>query len=377
MMRFFSALLAAAAFVAGTAAHAHKPSDSYLTLHVADSAVQGQWDIALRDLELAVGVDSDGNGAITWGELRSRRREVFQYALSHLALRTASGACALEPGEELVDEHTDGTYAVLRFSANCPSGASSLSMTYSLLFDVDPQHRGLARIVGMDGVRSAIFSSDERTREFRAGSPDRWHQFTAFVADGIKHIAIGTDHILFLVALLLPAVMVREGRTWQPASSLGTTMRNVLGIVTAFTLAHSITLSLAALRIVQLPSRLVESLIALSVVLTAIDNLVPFLPRKRWRVAFAFGLLHGLGFASVLLDLGLPPDALAVSLFGFNVGVEIGQLALVVLLLPLTYALRGQPAYPRLAVGAGSALIACVALGWVVERALSLPFMPF
>ena len=148
-------------------------------------------------------------------------------------------------------------------------------------------------------------------------------------------------------------------------------------IVTAFPIAHSITLSLAALGVVKVPSRLVESMIALSVVLTAVDNIVPFLPRRRWLVAFAFGLLHGLGFASVLLDLGLPRATLALSLFGFNVGVEIGQLILVALLVPLAHLARNHRSYSRYAVGAGSALIAFYALGWVVERALKFSFMPF
>jgi xanthosine utilization system XapX-like protein len=129
--------------------------------------------------------------------------------------------------------------------------------------------------------------------------------------------------------------------------------------------------------VVSLPSRLVESLIAATVVATAVDNVWPFLPRRRWLVAFGFGLLHGFGFASVLLDLGLPPASLALSLLGFNLGVEVGQLALVLLVIPLAHALRDRPAYPRYAVGAGSTLIALIALGWMVERSLGLAFMPF
>jgi hypothetical protein len=368
--------LAVLLFTAATA-HAHKPSDSYLSLGVDGARIDGQWDIALRDLDLAIGLDGDGDGAITWGEVRGRHSAIASYALSRLSLSSGPAACTLTPSAHLVDEHTDGTYAVLRFEGQCAAPVATLSVDYSLLFDVDPQHRGIAKVTGLGGVSSIVFSSEHRHYAFEAGRADRARQLATFLIDGIRHIAAGFDHILFLAALLLPAVMVREGRTWRPATGLPTTLRNVVAIVTAFTLAHSVTLSLAVLGIVRLPSRLVESLIALSVVMTAIDNIHPFLPRQRWRVAFGFGLVHGLGFAGALLEMGLPRESLALSLVGFNLGVEAGQLALVALLLPLAYALRSRDAYPRIALGAGSALIAFVAFGWLVERAFSFTFMPF
>jgi hypothetical protein len=211
---------------------------------------------------------------------------------------------------------------------------------------------------------------------FTLAQASSFAQLSSFVIDGIKHIAIGFDHILFLVALLLPAVLVRHGRSWHPAVDWRTSLWSVFKIVTAFTVAHSITLSLATLEVVQLPSRLVESLIAASVLATALDNLVPFLPRRRWLVAFVFGLLHGFGFAGVLLDLGLPRATLVLSLFGFNLGVELGQLILVAMVVPLALAARAQRAYARVAVGAGSCAIAFVSLGWFVERALNFQFMP-
>jgi hypothetical protein len=151
----------------------------------------------------------------------------------------------------------------------------------------------------------------------------------------------------------------------------------VLKIVTAFTIAHSITLSLAVTGVAQLPSRLVESVIAASVLLTAADNLWPFLPKKRWWVAFAFGLIHGFGFASVLLDLQLPASSLVTSLLGFNLGVEIGQLALVAALMPLAYALRHTRGYSMLALRTGSVAIAAISLGWLLERSMNVQLMPF
>lgn len=358
------------------ACEAHKPSDSYLALHVDGAEVRGQWDIAIRDLDFALGLDANGDGNVTWGELRARHAEIAAYALGRLSVRSAAEACPLSVVEHLVDVHVDGAYAVLMLTGSCPRNVGTLQVGYGLFFDVDAQHRGLLKIDVNGEGHAAVFSADTATQSFGGGEGSRARDLLGFVVDGVKHIAGGFDHILFLLALLLPAVMVREGRTWKPASDMRTTVRNVVGIVTAFTIAHSITLSLATLGVVRLPSRLVESAIAASVLATALDNLFPFLPRRRWLVAFVFGLLHGFGFASVLLDLELPASSLALSLFGFNVGVEIGQLAVVALVVPLAYLARGRTAYRRFAVAAGSVAIGCVALGWLVERAFSIPFMP-
>ena len=148
-------------------------------------------------------------------------------------------------------------------------------------------------------------------------------------------------------------------------------------MVTAFTVAHSITLSLATLGWISLPSRWVESAIAASVVLAALNNVWPVFHGRRWIVAFGFGLIHGFGFASVLADLGLPQGALALALLGFNVGVELGQLAIVAAFLPLAYLLRRSAFYQRAVMRAGSLLIAALAAAWLVERVFDLKLLPF
>ncbi len=393
---FILAAFAAAIACMSMPTLAHKPSDSYLTIKADRGTVSGQWDIALRDLDLAVGLDIDGDGTITWGEVKTQRDAISRYALSHLSL-AHSTPCTLNVDDVLIDEHTDGAYAVLRLAGNCTDAAAPLTVDYRLLFDLDAQHRGLLKLESAGQTTSAIFATTTRRQQFAiapstsaaatataatgtgmvAPVSSPIETLVAFIKDGVKHIASGFDHILFLIALLLPAVMIREGGRWRPATALRPTLMNVAGIVTAFTIAHSITLSLAVLGIVDVPSRLVESLIAASVVATALDNLIPFLPRRRWQVAFAFGLLHGLGFASVLLDLGLPTSSLAISLFGFNLGVEIGQLLLVLAVVPLAYVARSTRAYRPLAIGLGSFAIVFVASGWLIERAFKFEFMPF
>jgi hypothetical protein len=162
---------------------------------------------------------------------------------------------------------------------------------------------------------------------------------------------------------------------WQPVDGFRAALWDVFRIVTSFTVAHSITLSLAALHVLSLPSRLVESAIALSVVVAALNNLRPLVQGRRWVVAFGFGLIHGFGFASVLAELGLPNDALRIALVGFNIGVEAGQLAIVALFLPLAYSLRRSTFYRRAVMAGGSVLIAGVAGIWLVERAFGLSLL--
>jgi HupE / UreJ protein len=150
----------------------------------------------------------------------------------------------------------------------------------------------------------------------------------------------------------------------------------VFKVVTAFTVAHSITLSLAALGVIALPSRVVESAIAASVVLAALNNVRPLVYGGRWALAFAFGLIHGFGFASVLADLGLPQDALLLSLVAFNLGVELGQLAIVAVFLPVAFALRGTALYRRVILVGGSLVVAAIAFAWLCERAFNLTLVP-
>lgn len=373
-----------------TGAWAHKPSDSYLMLRVeaanaGSAGMTGQWDIALRDLDVVLGLDADGDGQITWGEVRTRHAEIAAFALARLQVQADGLPCTVTAGAQQVDEHTDGAYTVIPLQLRCVQTATdSVTVGYTLFADVDPQHRGLLNLATPSGTRTAVLGPQAATQTFNVGAAADaapLAQFITYVREGVWHIWIGFDHILFLLSLLLPAVGTWQkqpaGRVrWQPVQRLRDAVWDVLRIVTAFTVAHSITLSLATLGLVSLPSRLVESVIAASVVLAALNNVWPLFQGRRWSVAFAFGLIHGFGFASVLADLGLPQDALALALVGFNVGVELGQLAIVVAFLPLAFVLRDSAFYRRAVLVAGSLLIAAIALAWFLERAFQIPVFP-
>ena len=383
------ALIAALLFVAASAG-AHKPSDSYLRLNVpVAGAIEGQWDIALRDLDFAIGLDANGDGDITWGEVRARHSDIAAYALARLKVSADNQVCKAVAGEQLIDEHSDGAYTVLKFRLECATTPRQLVIAYSLFADIDPQHRGLLNLStrpstpdnAKDGTRTAVLSAQAGNASFELSVAAKSEQFLSFVVEGMWHIWMGFDHILFLISLLLPAVLMLpktqlwRGAQWLAVPRFKPAVVEVVKIVTAFTLAHSITLTLATLQVVALPSALVESTIAASVVLAALNNVWPFFQGKRWMVAFGFGLIHGFGFASVLADLGLPQDALLLALVAFNVGVEVGQLAIVGVFLPLAYALRRTRFYRTAVFKGGSCLIALLAAVWFVERAFAIEIL--
>lgn len=363
--------LTAALLLAASVAQAHKPSDSYLSLRARAGGLAARWDIALRDLDHAIGLDADGDGAITWGELRARHAAVAEYALSRLRVRSGGTACALSAPLHQVDRHSDGAYAVLSFDASCDS-AGSIEVEYQLLFDLDRQHRGLLSFATDAGTRTFLFKPEQRRVSLTRDAPGSLATLATFWRDGVWHIWIGFDHVLFLLSLLLPSVLRREGGEWRVVQAFRPALFDTARVVTAFTGAHSVTLSLAALGTVVLPSRWVESGIAASVVLAALNNARPAFHEGRWIMAFAFGLLHGFGFASVLADPGLDRQSTVLALLGFNLGVESGQLAIVAVFLPLAFAVRESRMYRRVTLYGGSAAIAAVAAIWFVERCFDL-----
>jgi hypothetical protein len=359
------------------AAHAHTQSSAYLTLQSSRTSLTGEWHLALRDLDDAVGLDVNNDGVITWGELLSRKDAVCAYALSRLHIQGDGHPASLRVREFLVDHHSDGAYAVLRFAVEGVQHPAKLEVNYTAMFDIDPKHRGLLRLQHDGQTQLAVFAPATPSQQWDLVGKGPAAPFLTFLREGVWHIWSGYDHILFLLALLLPGVLRRRAGAWQPVPDARPAIVNVLKIVTAFTVAHSITLSLAALGLVHLPGRLVESAIAASVVLAAFNNLAPFFAERGWLVAFGFGLLHGFGFANALRDLGLQHGQLAATLFGFNLGVEAGQLAIVAVFLPLALSLRRLLLYQRFVLRAGSVAIMLVASTWFAERVLDFKWLPF
>lgn len=353
-----------------TNAHAHIASNGFLTLNVEGSGINGTIELATRDAELAVGLDSDRDGKITWGEVRSHQRELELYVISKLSLGDGTSKCSEEFAPVQINERVDGNYLWLPFTATCTSKLTQLAIDYRLMQDIDPSHRGLLTVTAWGATQTGVLGGGHGTQSIVLDHPSAWRAFTEYLETGVWHIWSGIDHLLFLLSLLLPAVLKRRDQHWEAVPLAKPAFLNILKVVTAFTVAHSITLSLAAFDVVRLPSRLTESVIAASIIVAALNNVFPKVTEGRWRIAFAFGLLHGFGFASVLADMGLPPGARVVSLVAFNLGVELGQLAVVMAVMPVAYAVRASSFYRQTVMRWGSSAIAVLAFVWLVQRAI-------
>jgi hypothetical protein len=431
MARLFFALLilSYASFAA-----AHKPSDAYLWLDVDATAVHGRWDVALRDLDVVLALDVNHDDQLTWGEIRTRQTEINDYLLAHLSLMTgalvnarmnATTPCPLQVQDQAIDRHSDGTYLVLRFTAAC-AAAAGFTVDYRLFEDIDPTHRGVTRVsfaghaplplvldpahgavaITPDGALadqgpqtsapSALQGSANGLSTPSDASVDGGVDPSAtqtnptpnapltlahagFLREGIHHILTGYDHILFLLCLLLPAVLKRRGTArdgdWEPVS-LRDAVWPLLRVITAFTIAHSITLALASARIVHLSPRFIEPAIAVTIMLAALNNIWPVVTRRIAVITFFFGLIHGFGFAEVLRDLDLSPGDFAWALLQFNLGVEIGQLLVVaVAILPL-YLLRQKRLYKTAVLAGGSMFGMTIAAIWFAERVFDFKVLP-
>lgn len=356
---------------------AHTVSVAHLDIAVPEQGapLQVELDLSLRDLALSVPLDRNRDELVTWGELTAARGDIEALVLSGLELSTPGGGCELRPAGLATRHYDDGTYATVQLTAYCPAG-DQLQVLYTVLMNRDPQHRAIvtirhggdatAAIARVDAPRVGATLGPGGISASRAGGT--FGAFLDFVHEGIHHILIGYDHLAFLISLLLPAALVRRQDEWQPVAGFRHGLGHIVGVATAFTVAHSITLSLAALGWVTPATRWVEAAIAASVLLAALNNVWPVVVRRVWVVGFAFGLVHGFGFAGALSELGLPTGARVLALFGFNLGVEIGQVAVVGVLLPLLFLLRDRRWYARVAMPAASIAIALLAAWWLWQR---------
>jgi hypothetical protein len=271
----------------------------------------------------------------------------------------------------------DPRFGEVRWTARCAAPITTLVLDFRGLFSIDRTLSALVKIEGLsDEDYAPLVDARDPILHVTVGEPPP-STLLAYVRTGVDHIFSGRDHIAFILALLLVVLLARgpDGRWHQ--KPLVPSLRTTAGIVTAFTIAHSLTLISASLGWVRLPSRFVESMIALSIAYTALEDVVK--PDVRWRFAltFGFGLIHGLGFASVLARL-LPPHDVVVPLLAFNVGVELGQLTIVCIALP-TFALvcraLGAERYRRVFLPIAAAVIFALGLIWIVERVVGVTIL--
>lgn len=355
-----TAILGLAVLAAG-AAQAHQTSLSSSKLVVQGSSVTATLELNGRDLNVAAGLTLTGDGnEVQPQRLVAQQRAVLDYLHGRVLLQFENGT-RCSAADEVLQARRDHVVVQLRF--RCPPLGRPLVYRVTLFHEIDPAARhvvtvdGDERRLGLLGVANPGMGLSG----VRAGLGETLRHY---VVAGIEHIAIGYDHIAFLLAVIV------LGRRFWP----------LFAAVTAFTVAHSITLTLAVLGWVDLPSRIVEPLIAATVVYVAAENFFVRDIRHRWWLTFAFGLVHGFGFASVLREHGIPDHALIPALAGFNAGVEVGQILIVVLAVFAWRAgfalsgkagVRAEESVQRRASLAVSAGVLLLGLFWLGERLLA------
>ena len=374
-------LLTTLALLFATLANAHAPNQSYIFVDVYDNALEGRVEITLKDLNTALGVNFPTDGSATLDAIAGDLPIVRQYLLQNVALGVNGAPQSLPVTGFGLDELPLGQYLALNFAfPDLATPPETIDVRYNAMFREMPDHRGFLVIednwktgtFGNEAVISLTFTPNSMEQRLELSDNSTLRGFIAMVKMGVHHIWIGIDHILFLLALLIPSVVRRRDGVWQPVDSFRDALIYVLKIVTVFTVAHTITLSLAALGKISLSPRIVESIIALSIAVAALDILVPIFKRKIWLIVFGFGLFHGFGFASILGGIGIPPKYMVHSLLGFNLGVELGQVVVVMLLFPVLYFLRTNSLYRRILMQAGAVLLIVVAMYWFIERAFEV-----
>ena len=349
-------------FLFSLPAFPHAGNVSYSQFTVQDREVRVEIQILVKELLLAVPLDGNQDGAVDPRELEASRElltgylreklEIFSVA-KRLPLRVESFEVRLRA---VVDsEPLPFLFAQLVFES--PRPLTQFRIRCHLLDEVDIRHDNFAKIDLHGFIRPFVFTPSNAF-VYRGGkgqsvqvASSAWGTFYSFGVLGVEHIFTGYDHMLFLIGLVLVA----------------TAFAPTVKVVTAFTIAHSVSLALAALRVVQVPSSLVEAVIALSIMYVACENFFSWFPVKRWIISFGFGLVHGLAFAQALEILHLPRIQFVTALFSFNVGIEIAQVVIVALIFPFILAMAKAPWRLRAVQGFSFLIFWCGTL-WLAQR---------
>lgn len=365
-------------------ADAHPQSTSAVVLDIRGDRVEGELQLPIDRLAVAVQRDLDAGNV-----LGSERAFLLDYVARHLTA-TAEGGERLRlqlgtPRVETIDRYVTD-HLVIPLELRPSDGAvGNLELRYDVIIEELRTHRAFVTVrydfdrgvlKSDDAETLGIFDFETTSLEVPAGEGSFLRGFVATVGLGIEHVGEGADHLLFLLMLLIPAPLAAAAGRWKRGPSRGRSLLRILHVTAAFAVGHSITLALAGAGVIDLPSRPVETLIALSIGVSAVHAIRPLIPRGEVLIAVGFGLVHGLAFASLIGDLGLDRGSLVTTLLGFNLGIEVFQLLVVALLMPSLIVLSRTAVYPVFRVGL--ALVALVfSVSWMLQRSTLTRSDPF
>jgi hypothetical protein len=368
--RLFPALLLClvAMFGASRPAFSHAASTSFLILDLpaGDKPVAVRWDLSLHDIVWVVFIDADYDGNVTWQEIQDAKPALTSALLAQLSVQRGGAPCDLRIVDFALAVRSEQNFLSVAMQAACP-GTGLVTIGGSLFMGGDASQRVLLSAVRGNVHLTGVLSAGEPswTEPEQASA---WRSFVRFVGEGIWHVLVGYDHVAFVLLLLLPSVVRPVDGKWRGATGFGQVTRDVVTIITAFTIAHSITLALAVTGTVKLPIRPIEVAIAASIAVAGAVNLVPRLSKLRLPLAFGFGFVHGFGFANALSEIDAGGTLLLPLLGGFNIGVELAQLGIVAVVLPLIYSMRATRWYTGAVLPLGSCALGMAGVVWLLQR---------
>jgi hypothetical protein len=369
MKRLTAALLLCllATFSSPRPAFAHAAGTSYLILQLPeDGAVAVRWDLSMQDIVWTVFVDADYDGNVTWQEVQNAKGALDSAVLAQIAVQRGGVPCAFSANDFALASRSEQNFLSAALTADCPQRGLT-TVGGALFMSGDASQRVLLSAVrGEEQFTGVLSAADPTWSEPEKASA--WRSFARFVGEGVWHVLIGYDHITFVLLLLLPSVMRPVDGKWQGASGIRQVAREMVTIITAFTIAHSITLALAVTGTVKLPIHPIEIAIAASIAVAGVLNLLPRLSKLRLPLAFGFGLVHGFGFANALSEIDAVGTSLLPLLAGFNIGVELAQLGIVALVLPVIYAIRSTRWYASGVLPLGSCALGMAGVVWLLQR---------
>ncbi|WP_081997756.1 HupE/UreJ family protein [Wocania ichthyoenteri] len=391
MKNLLSKCLFAFFLMISISSYSHSPNQSYVYVRVYENnGIEGRYEINVKELNKIFNLNLPKNATVE--DVKPYANQIQAYILKNAGFSSEINKHDIIFKDLDVIDIVSGNYILFKFDlSNTKVLPEHLKVYYNIGFEQDNDHKGFliieynwkAGVINEEANIVLDFGPNDTIGDLNLSEANLFTGFIAMIKQGVWHIWIGIDHILFLLALILPSVVRRRKNSnnaysiygWEPVMTFKAAFIYIIKVITFFTIAHTITLTLASLEIVMLPSRIVESLIAFSIGLAAFHNIKPIFKMKDWVIAFIFGLFHGFGFASVLSDLGLTGEFLTLSLLGFNIGVEIGQLVIIICIFPVLYLIRKLKLYPKLLVFT-SILLIIISLYWFIERAFDVDFYP-
>ena len=348
--------------------------ENYIVFNLNSSSPKALLDVEADNLDRIFDLDINRNSIISWKELRSKKEKITSYILDHISIEFDDKECKITATDFIVHRKIHQSYIKLPLLLECAKPKTDISLRYNLFFDLDKDQKLFVKLDNNQS-RPAIIDPLHKEFEIKLKNDSFYDTFIEYIKTGIWHIWLGYDHILFLLMLLVPSVYIQNRSFYAAKKSFKEIFIDVVKIATAFSIAHSFTLALSAFELIKLPANFIEVLIAITIIITALNNIFDLFRVKIWKLAFGFGLIHGFGFANVLRELVNDKTDFVSLLVGFNIGVEIGQLAIIAVVLPILYLFRNSKYYRFFVLQSFSFFVLVIATIWAIERSFGVEIL--